>query len=128
MVAKDKYGLEYPWRARTLINMMPKPLRRLLKNQINQVMGVFQGMLEGVAPGRIVGWMKVQALTLLEVAKKQVVAFIKEKMNGSPPPAATATGGGVREESRGQRQQQMQIVDDSQYSSDAVDDTELLAV
>jgi predicted DCC family thiol-disulfide oxidoreductase YuxK len=36
-IAKDQYGLEFPWRARTLLNMMPKPLKRMVKAQIVKV-------------------------------------------------------------------------------------------
>ena len=34
MVAKDKYGLEFPWAPRTLMNALPRPLKDLIKRQV----------------------------------------------------------------------------------------------
>ena len=79
-------------------------------------MRVLQGMLDGVAPRKVLDWAKVQALKLISVVKVQIVAFIKEKTSG----AAQATG--AREESRmkGQNQQIQIGVDASVESEDGV--------
>ena len=129
-VAKDQYGLEYPWRARTLINMMPKPLRKLLKNQINQVMGVVQGMMEGIAPGRVVGWMKGKAITVLTQVKVKIVTFIQMKLGGlqtSKSGGGGGGGGGERGSVRNNEKrasvksvQLMQNEDDADLGSDSI--------
>ena len=93
MVAKDQYGLEYPWRARTLINMLPKPVRKILKTQINSVMGVVQGLLEGAAPGRILGWAKNQALVLFVQLKEKIIVLIQSKISGQKASSGGSGGG-----------------------------------
>lgn len=117
MVAKDQYGLEYPWRARTLINMMPKPLRKILKTQINQAMGVLQGMLEGVAPRKILGWMKVQTITYLGIVQEKIMVLIKEKMSR---PVSEGSGNNREEATRKSSQQPQQLIQvdtDMEYNS-----------
>ena len=107
MVAKDQYGLEYPWRARTLINMMPKPLRKILKTQINQAMGVLQGMLEGIAPRKVLGWMKIQTITYLGIAQEKIMVLIKEKMSR---PVSEGNGSNREEAKRKSNQQSQQLM------------------
>lgn len=70
------------------MNMLPKPLKRILKSKIDQVVAISQGMLEGIAPRRVLGWMKVQVMNLLSAAKVQTVAFIKEKAAKKHRPTA----------------------------------------
>ena len=101
MVAKDQYGLEYPWRARTLINMLPKPVRKILKTQINSVMGVVQGLLEGAAPGRILGWAKNQALVLFVQLKEKIIVLIQSKISGQKATAGGSGGGSERGSGQG---------------------------
>ena len=31
---KDQYGLEFPWRPRTLLSLLPKPMKRFLSIQL----------------------------------------------------------------------------------------------
>ena len=101
MVAKDQYGLEYPWRARTLINMLPKPVRKILKTQINSVMGVVQGLLEGAAPGRILGWAKNQALVLFVQLKEKIIVLIQSKISGQKATSGGSGGGSERGSGQG---------------------------
>lgn len=129
-VVKDQYGLEYPWRARTLMNMMPKPLKKLLKNQLNTFFKVFQGVLDGVAPKRVLAWLQVQVLHLASLAKVQIVAFINEK-TGRKPSADLSNGGGSSKEENSRRKssqgQQIQLgvaVDSS--ISESAENSELL--
>lgn len=114
MVAKDQYGLEYPWRARTLINMMPKPLRKILKTQINQVMGVLQGILQGAAPGKILNWMKLQSVSILKITKEKIMILIKEKFS---KPVSSKNDKNREKENR-KASQLMQVNDDMENSSD----------
>lgn len=91
LVMKDKYGLEYPWRSRSLINLIPKPLKRLLKNQTNQAMRILEGMLEGLAPKKVLVWMQLQAMRLLSIAKDKAMAYVKAQIGRkAPSPAAQA--------------------------------------
>lgn len=53
-VLKDKFGLEFPWRPKTLLNLMPRPVRNVIKQQINgfkeKIRGFLNGLLQGVVP------------------------------------------------------------------------------
>ena len=57
MVAKDPYGLEFPWKPRTLTSLIPKPLQRLLKQQAKkykeQGLNVLKGVASGLAPEKV---------------------------------------------------------------------------
>lgn len=33
-VLQDKYGLEFPWQPRTLMMLLPKPIKRLISQQL----------------------------------------------------------------------------------------------
>lgn len=56
--AKDKYGLEFPWAPRTLMNALPRSIRTYLKSQISsfksKTMKFIRGLLEGFLPGSLV--------------------------------------------------------------------------
>ena len=106
-VVKDQYGLEYPWRARSLMNMLPKPLKRILQSKINQVVAISQGMLEGIAPRRVLGWMKVQVINLLSAVKVKAVAFIKEKAAKKTRP--TAEVGQANDDSKSKSSQEKKV-------------------
>lgn len=114
---KDKYGLEYPWRSRSLINLIPKPLKRLLKNQINHCVRVLEGMLEGVAPKKVLVWMQGQAIRLLSIAKEKTVAYIKTQMEKKP----SVNGGNNSEEisqKKTARNQQLEVAVTEDYDID----------
>lgn len=51
MVAKDKYGLEFPWVPRTLFNALPAPVKRYIKNQIDTIKIKMRNTLKGVLSG-----------------------------------------------------------------------------
>jgi thiol-disulfide isomerase/thioredoxin len=36
VIAKDQHGLEYPWRPRTLLSLLPKPLKRLVRTEVER--------------------------------------------------------------------------------------------
>ena len=48
-VAQDKYGLEFPWRPRTLMNLLPRPVASLLKAQIEKVKASLLQLLTGLS-------------------------------------------------------------------------------
>jgi hypothetical protein len=57
-VAKDPYGLEYPWRPRTLMSLIPKPIQRIVKAQLESALkalkNYLRGVLESLAPAKFV--------------------------------------------------------------------------
>ena len=62
MVAKDKYGLEFPWRKRTISNLIPKPVKiflsRQLSNGLSYLGGFTKGIIRSLAPDKIYNFMK----------------------------------------------------------------------
>lgn len=58
---KDKYGLEFPWRSRSIVNILPKSLRRALISRIDktqqQLISILrktlQGLLQQLVPKKI---------------------------------------------------------------------------
>lgn len=70
------------------MNMIPKPLKRLIKTQTQRVATSFkntvQGLLEGMAPGRVVHFLQVKATAFLLFIRNKVIAYIKSKTNRSP--------------------------------------------
>eukprot|EP01041_Mallomonas_annulata_P008240 gene8240-16944_t len=62
MVARDKYGLEFPWRPRTLLSVIPKPLQKLIKRQVTILASTLQkflyGAMSSVTPSRIVSYFR----------------------------------------------------------------------
>lgn len=98
--------------------MMPKPLRRLFKSQINSGMRVLQGMMDGIAPKKILDWAKVQAIKLISVAKVKILAFIKDKTSGAPQAAAGAREDGRKKNLNQQIQLGVDISDESQGDVD----------
>jgi hypothetical protein len=54
MVAKDKYGLEFPWAPRNFLTVLPRPLQRVIKGWVKaaktKVKGLVRGVLEGFMP------------------------------------------------------------------------------
>lgn len=56
--AKDKYGLEFPWAPRTLMNALPRSLRTYIKSKISSLkskaLKIIRGILEGLLPGSLV--------------------------------------------------------------------------
>lgn len=131
LVMKDKYGLEYPWRSRSLINLIPKPIKRLLKNQINQAVRILEGMLEGLAPKKVLVWMQVQAVRLLSIAKEKAMAYVKAQMEKKTPPAQAASAGEVSEKVSPKKTAQDQpieiaVVDDYSLDVEVSEDENML--
>jgi len=57
MVLKDKYGLEFPWRPRTLMNLLPKGLKTIIENKVTKtkaaITNFIQGAMQGLAPQQL---------------------------------------------------------------------------
>ena len=57
MVLKDKYGLEFPWRPRTLMNLLPKGLKNVIENKVKKtkaaITNFIQGAIQGLAPQQL---------------------------------------------------------------------------
>lgn len=57
MVLKDQYGVEFPWRPKTLLYMLPGPIRSVVQSMINNVktklMRIVLSILESVIPKQL---------------------------------------------------------------------------
>jgi len=66
-VSQDRYGLEFPWRPRSLMNLLPRPVVRLLKQQIEHLRAsltkLLAGLLDSLAPRKVLALLveKIQA-------------------------------------------------------------------
>lgn len=74
-VAQDKYGLEFPWRPRTLMNLLPRPVARLIRQQLERLSAHFSQLLSGVldnlAPRKVVAFITEKVTTLVQGQLKQ---------------------------------------------------------
>jgi thiol-disulfide isomerase/thioredoxin len=66
-VAKDPYGLEFPYKPRTLMALLPRPIKKLIKAQMDSFKLFLQGMLESMSPKRVIA-------RLLNMGKPQTQA------------------------------------------------------
>jgi hypothetical protein len=102
-VLRDKYGLEFPWRPRTIMNMIPKPLRKLIQLQSEKVIvsakKILEGVLQQLAPSRIFDFVKRKfwqiATFSLEFVKEKILKLLKIEKS----PQAKGGGGKVIHES-----------------------------
>lgn len=68
IVMQDKYGLQYPWRPRTLMSLIPKSVKRSVNAQLERmslsVARFVRGWLDSLAPSKVVMWVvdRVKAL------------------------------------------------------------------
>lgn len=79
-VSQDSYGLEFPWRPRTLMNLLPKSVSRLLLRQLARTRAAALQMLRGA---------------LESLAPKKVLAFVQAKVQALLATPATAAVGGA---------------------------------
>lgn len=53
-VAKDPYGLEFPWEPKTLMSVLPRPVRNMIKAQIDtfksSIRKALSGILQSIMP------------------------------------------------------------------------------
>ena len=67
---KDQYGLEFPWRSRSLLSLLPKPLKRYVTRKLEDIKirlsNGLKGVLEGLAPTKIIGYISVLIKKIFE--------------------------------------------------------------
>lgn len=90
-VSSDKYGLEFPWRPRSLLSLVPKPIKRAIKNQVEALKAkgadVLRGVLQSMAPSKVMAYVTNTLLPrLLKFIKAQVQILM-----GSVTPALHST-------------------------------------
>jgi len=91
-VAIDKYGLEFPWRKRTLANMIPKPFKKFLVVQLKNIVliskRVLAGVLSGLAPKKLYGYyitfIHPTATVIINGIINKTQLFIKSKLLKNP--------------------------------------------
>lgn len=76
-VMRDKYGLEFPWRPRTLLALVPKPVKKFFAAKLQSVAracwNVLRGAVEGVAPGKLLQRLQAEAAKLAAELMRQCV-------------------------------------------------------
>ena len=84
-VFKDKYGLEFPYRSRSPLQLIPKPIRNYIRQKLQDIKkslhAVLLGFLRGLAPAKIVDQLQIKSIQLLKLIKKYVVIYIKKGWN-----------------------------------------------
>ena len=72
LVMKDKYGLEFPWRPRSLLGLIPKPIKKYIQGRMRVFMrsmtNTLRGLSDGVAPAKILHILKTHTARLLSHA------------------------------------------------------------
>lgn len=84
MVARDKYGLEFPWRKRDLLSLVPRPVQKWFKREALKAVSVLRNVATGIAssltPSRILVVIKERVYPamsqLAKVLYKQIVAAL----------------------------------------------------
>ena len=111
VIAKDQHGLEYPWRPRTLLSLLPKPLKRLVKAQLEKVTtsvrSTLRGVLDSLAPTKVLNWLLKKLEALFLVAKEQAMDKFNEQMGGKPS-VGTKEGQQLTRQPQQPNQQQQQ--------------------
>ena len=59
-VMKDPYGLEFPYRPRSLTRLVPKPIKRMVANKIKSMALFLRGCLDSFSIGKIFRFVKNQ--------------------------------------------------------------------
>ena len=74
---KDQYGLEFPWRPRSLLSLLPKPIRRFLSKKLQEmkahILNGLKGFFEGLAPTKIIRNIGAILAKLIEAIKNSRV-------------------------------------------------------
>lgn len=92
-VSNDKYGLEFPWRPRSLLSLVPKPLRRYVRTQLqslgSRVHDLLVGVMQSFAPSHAVKYLRTVVLPRVwSFVRMQVSALLSGRGGG-------AEGGGA---------------------------------
>lgn len=82
-VLKDKYGLEFPWQPKSLMNLMPKSLRKVFYTQIDflqkKFTNVLQGVLESIAPKKILFYVYEKLQYVSGILLDRVNSYLSKK-------------------------------------------------
>jgi nucleoredoxin len=92
-VSRDKFGLEFPWRPRTLTSLIPKSIRKAALQQIDKhtakMRKAIEGVLSGLGPKKVASWVTKK----LFAGTKSLVSFLKTNienaMNGNKQKASS---------------------------------------
>lgn len=72
---RDKYGLEFPWRPRTLLALIPKPVKKFFAAKLQSFSQVclnfLSGVIEGVAPKKLLQKLQAKGMQLAKELLKQ---------------------------------------------------------
>ena len=82
MVLKDKYGLEFPWRPRTLMNLLPKGLKTIIENKVTKtkaaINNFIQGAMQGLAPQQLLQTIVLSIKKMLSSLIETIVEKTKQ--------------------------------------------------
>ena len=74
---KDQYGLEFPWRPRTLLSLLPKPVKRFLSRKFQEIkirlLNGLKGALEGLAPTKIINYLSILIKKVIEAIRNSSI-------------------------------------------------------
>jgi len=89
MVAKDPYGLEFPWKPKSLTSLIPRPLRRLAKAQVEKarVSGVefLKGVAQGLAPNKVMHFVSNRVIPAVQTTIVKIYNLVQEHQHGKAP-------------------------------------------
>jgi len=84
MVAKDPYGLEFPWKSpsRRLTAFIPRAVRKLVSSQVRRLQqrlsDLRKGVISGLAPSNVLGFVKNSVLPSLFSLVKKLFGLVKK--------------------------------------------------
>lgn len=83
MVAKDPYGLEFPWKPKSLLSLVPRPLRRLITAQVQKAKAssihFLKGLASGLAPDKVMHFMTNTLIPSVSASIVKVVNAIQAR-------------------------------------------------
>lgn len=80
-VMGDKYGLEYPYRTRSIANAIPRPIRNIIRGAANKVKSGLKGLVVGAGQAAKSG-LRVMALQLQAVVVKALDSILPASIMG----------------------------------------------
>ena len=84
MVAKDPYGLEFPWKPRTLSTLIPKPIKKFIVSETKKLqekgLNILKGAASSLAPPKIIHFFKVKVIPQVSNVIIKIYDVINQKM------------------------------------------------
>ena len=84
-IAHASYGLEFPWRPRSVLSLIPKPLKKMLAAQLEiakkYLLNVFRGVQEGLAPAKVAAFFKSHIVPMIMKGFKGIMEMMNSKLN-----------------------------------------------